>query len=203
VLAAADEGDRESARLAARQPLYEAYRIARGLPALPLLHAVVDLASRARVPLPVADEAATGEPPAAEQLVAVGPGRLPSRQAVPVGPGPSPDGSPDAGRELARQIDDLVIAALRRAPVDAYGLSPREHEVLVILAEGRTDRDIAARLFISERTVHVHVRRILAKLGVSSRTEAAGVAIRQGLVPSTVPLPAGSVGPRQRAGGMT
>ncbi|MEX1333707.1 MAG: LuxR C-terminal-related transcriptional regulator, partial [Candidatus Limnocylindrales bacterium] len=50
------------------------------------------------------------------------------------------------------------------------------------LAEGRTDRDIASRLFISERTVHVHVRRILSKLNVSSRTEAAGVAIRQGLV---------------------
>ena len=53
----------------------------------------------------------------------------------------------------------------------------------MIVAEGRTDRDIATRLFISERTVHVHVRRILAKLGVSSRTDAAGLAIRQGLVP--------------------
>ena len=61
---------------------------------------------------------------------------------------------------------------------------------LNILAEGRTDRDIASRLFISERTVHVHVRRILAKLGVSGRTEAAGLAIRQGLVPDLPPSPA-------------
>ncbi len=81
---------------------------------------------------------------------------------------------------------------LRRGPRDAYGLSPREQEVLNILAEGRTDRDIAARLFISERTVHVHVRRILAKLGVSSRTEAAGLAIRQGLVPVQLPVSASS-----------
>ena len=83
-----------------------------------------------------------------------------------------------------------MLASLRKGSTDAYGLSPREREVLNILAEGRTDRDIAARLFISERTVHVHVRRVLAKLGVSSRTQAAGVAIRQGLVPmqaSTAP----------------
>ena len=55
--------------------------------------------------------------------------------------------------------------------------------MLLVLAEGRTNREIAERLFISERTVAVHVRRILAKLGVGGRVEAAGVAIRLGLVP--------------------
>ena len=55
-------------------------------------------------------------------------------------------------------------------------------EVLAVICEGRTDREIAERLFISERTVHVHVRRVLAKLGVSSRTQAATMALRQGLV---------------------
>jgi DNA-binding NarL/FixJ family response regulator len=55
--------------------------------------------------------------------------------------------------------------------------------VLVILTEGRTNREIAERLFISERTVAVHVRRILQKMGVKGRVEAAGVAIRTGLVP--------------------
>ena len=104
---------------------------------------------------------------------------------VAVGPGRSRDPARD-GLDIARAIEERVIASLRKGPADTYGLSPREREVLHILAEGRTDRDIAARLFISERTVHVHVRRILAKLGVSSRTEAAGVAIRQGLVPSGV-----------------
>ena len=106
-----------------------------------------------------------------------GPG---AREPVAVGPGkPASRGS---GAEIAKAIDERVIASLRKGPADSYGLSPREREVLNILAEGRTDRDIASRLFISERTVHVHVRRILAKLSVSSRTEAAGVAIRQGLV---------------------
>ena len=114
--------------------------------------------------------------------MAVGPGRAPTCG----GRGTRSPGRPSAATssDLARAIEERVIAALRKRPADAYGLSPREHEVLDILAEGRTDRDIAARLFISERTVHVHVRRILAKLGVSSRTEAAGVAIRQGLVPA-------------------
>jgi DNA-binding NarL/FixJ family response regulator len=69
------------------------------------------------------------------------------------------------------------------SPSHAAGLSPREMDVLRSIAEGRTDREIAERLFISERTVHVHVRHVLAKLGVSSRTQAAAVALREGLVP--------------------
>jgi len=171
ILASASEEDRESARIEASEPLSEAYRIARELPALPLLREVVDLGARARVTLPIAAD---------ETMVAVGPG---AKTPVAVGPGrPQESGSPD----IARAIDERVISVLRKGPADSYGLSPREREVLNILAEGRTDRDIAARLFISERTVHVHVRRILAKLGVSSRTEAAGVAIRQGLVPEVI-----------------
>ncbi len=176
ILAAAPEEDRESARLEAREPLSEAYRLARDLPALPLLREVVDLGKRARVALPVPDEVAA-------RLVAVGPG---ATAPVAVGPG-LPDAPATGSPGIAQAIEERVIASLRKAPADTYGLSPREREVLHILAEGRTDRDIAARLFISERTVHVHVRRILAKLGVSSRTEAAGVAIRQGLVPTGAP----------------
>ena len=203
ILGAAGEDDRELARQAAREPLSTAYRIARELPALPLLREVVDLAARARVAVPVVVDAhltaatrsaqdvaeeAVGEGPgrsAEHDLVAVGPGRAPTWVAV--GPG-RPEGAVGGNEsDLARAIEERVIAVLRKRPADAYGLSPREQEVLDILAEGRTDRDIAARLFISERTVHVHVRRILAKLGVSSRTEAAGVAIRQGLVPAEMP----------------
>jgi DNA-binding CsgD family transcriptional regulator len=174
ILASApEEEDRESARVKARQPLAEAYRLARALPALPLLREIVDLGKRARVPLPVTADEDRG-------LVAVGPGK-----PDPVAVGPGLDVASDMrGGDIARAIEDRVIASLRKGPVDTYGLSPREREVLNIVAEGRTDRDIAARLFISERTVHVHVRRILSKLGVSSRTEAAGVAIRQGLVPT-------------------
>lgn len=177
ILAAAREEDRDAARTQARGPLASAYRIARELPALPLLREVVDLGKRARVPLPVESDAAV-----LEELVAVGPGR---RAAVAVGPGRPSDAPSTRGPDIARDIEERVLAVLRTGPADSYGLSPREREVLNIVAEGRTDRDIAVRLFISERTVHVHVRRILAKLGVSSRTEAAGVAIREGLVPAT------------------
>ncbi len=64
-------------------------------------------------------------------------------------------------------------------------LTRREHEVLALLAEGRSNRQIADTLFISESTAGVHVSNILGKLGVSGRTEAAAVAFRAGLVPST------------------
>ena len=67
-----------------------------------------------------------------------------------------------------------------------FGLSRRELEVLLIICEGRTDREIAERLFISERTVHVHVRKVLHKLGVGSRTHAATVAFQSGLVPQAL-----------------
>jgi DNA-binding NarL/FixJ family response regulator len=60
-------------------------------------------------------------------------------------------------------------------------LSSREREVLQLLAEGLSDQQIADQLFLSKRTVSTHVASIRAKLGVDSRTAAAGVAIRSGL----------------------
>jgi DNA-binding CsgD family transcriptional regulator len=62
-----------------------------------------------------------------------------------------------------------------------YGLTPREQEVLRLVAAGRTNTQIAAALFISPSTAGVHVSNIMSKLGVSTRTEAASVAIRDGL----------------------
>ncbi|UQX90294.1 response regulator transcription factor [Jatrophihabitans telluris] len=59
-------------------------------------------------------------------------------------------------------------------------LTDREREVLTVLQSGRTNRQIARQLYISEKTVSVHVSNILAKLGVRSRTEAAAVAGREG-----------------------
>jgi DNA-binding CsgD family transcriptional regulator/tetratricopeptide (TPR) repeat protein len=66
-------------------------------------------------------------------------------------------------------------------PVARLGLTPRELEVLLLVAAGRTNREIGAELFMSEKTASVHVSRILAKLGVGGRVEAAAVAHRLGL----------------------
>ena len=65
---------------------------------------------------------------------------------------------------------------------DSHSLTPREREVLSLLADGYTNRRIAESLFISESTAGVHVSNILGKLGVATRTEAATVAARLGLV---------------------
>ena len=65
---------------------------------------------------------------------------------------------------------------------DPFGLTPRERQVLELLAGGATNREIGAQLFMAEKTASVHVSRILAKLDVRSRTEAAAVAHRFGLV---------------------
>jgi DNA-binding CsgD family transcriptional regulator len=74
-----------------------------------------------------------------------------------------------------------VVGEKPAARADTFGLSRREHEVLALISEGRTNREIGERLFISQKTVGVHVGNILSKLGVSGRVEAAAVAIRLGL----------------------
>ena len=61
-------------------------------------------------------------------------------------------------------------------------LSPREREILVLLAGGKTQREIAASLVISPKTVATHIQHLLSKLGVHSRAQAVGVAYRLGLV---------------------
>jgi DNA-binding NarL/FixJ family response regulator len=68
-----------------------------------------------------------------------------------------------------------------RQDVARLGLTSREIDVLRLLASGRTNAQIAGELFISPKTVSVHVSNILAKLGVARRVEAAGVAYRLGL----------------------
>nr|MBA2634112.1 response regulator transcription factor [Chloroflexota bacterium] len=64
---------------------------------------------------------------------------------------------------------------------DRIGLTRREREVLSLLADGRSNRQIGTELFMAESTAGVHVSRILAKLGVTRRSEAAVVAHRLGL----------------------
>ena len=82
----------------------------------------------------------------------------------------------------------LALATVDEAPPsatageDPFGLTPRERQVLELLAGGATNREIGAQLFMAEKTASVHVSRILAKLDVRSRTEAAAVAHRFGFV---------------------
>jgi len=104
------------------------------------------------------------------------------------------------GRLGARPLDIEIQALARRArldltphagaptvatgastPADQLGLTPREAEVLALVAAGRSNRQIAHALFISPKTVSVHVSNILAKLGVAGRVEAAAIAHRLGL----------------------
>ena len=75
--------------------------------------------------------------------------------------------------------DDTPPAA---AAVESLGLTARELEVLALVAEGRSNRQVADALFISAKTASVHVSNILAKLGVASRVQAAAVAHRLGLL---------------------
>jgi len=73
----------------------------------------------------------------------------------------------------------VLSAPLRELPEP---LTPREREVLQMISAGLGNKEIAARLSISEHTVKFHVASILGKLGASSRTEAVSIGIRHGLV---------------------
>jgi DNA-binding CsgD family transcriptional regulator/tetratricopeptide (TPR) repeat protein len=85
-------------------------------------------------------------------------------------------------RALARRARVPIGAAPDDAPEPPpAGLSPRELEVLRLMAEGHTNREIGSALFISEKTVSVHVSRVLAKLGAANRAQAATIAHRLGV----------------------
>ncbi|HTC86122.1 MAG TPA: LuxR C-terminal-related transcriptional regulator [Candidatus Acidoferrum sp.] len=144
--------DARVGRSDAKGPLLKAYALAHDLGANPLLREVRALASRALI-------------------------RLPEERAAAL------------AIEKNGHTDEPIPSGLLRGfvgePVahqaDPFGLSPREGEVLQLIAQGRTNREIGERLFISQKTVGVHVGNILSKLGVSGRVEAAAVAIRLGL----------------------
>jgi DNA-binding CsgD family transcriptional regulator len=84
--------------------------------------------------------------------------------------------APAPSRPNGTAQEDRPDAGLHR-----FGLTPREREVLALVADGRTNRQIAEALFISDKTASVHVSNILAKLGVANRAEAAVAAHRLGL----------------------
>jgi two-component system response regulator DevR len=77
-----------------------------------------------------------------------------------------------------RVTEQLVALASKSEPAEIAALSPREREVLLRIAEGDTNRQIAERLVISEATARNHVSHVLEKLGLSRRSEAAALAAR-------------------------
>ena len=98
----------------------------------------------------------------------------------------------DLARESARRCGPRAAARRAdrprlqpRAPgaaATAGALTPRETEILALVAEGRTNGEIGKQLFIATKTVSVHVSNILGKLDAASRTEAAAIARRTGLL---------------------
>jgi DNA-binding NarL/FixJ family response regulator len=82
---------------------------------------------------------------------------------------------------IAKQLTRSLVAP---QPQMVNALTDREREVLVLVAQGLSNQQIADSLVISERTARTHVSNILSKLGVASRTQAALLAIREGIAPA-------------------
>ena len=88
--------------------------------------------------------------------------------------------APTLLNELSGEVEPVID--LRDGTGGATALSAREREMLVFLAQGRTNREIAESLCLSIATVKSHLIRVYAKLGVNSRSEALGVAVSRGLL---------------------
>jgi len=82
---------------------------------------------------------------------------------------------------LSSRMASKLVAEFRNKDKTPPNLSLREMEVLLLVAEGLTDSDIGARLFITERTVRTHLRRLLDKLHLKNRVQAAAYAVRLNL----------------------
>jgi DNA-binding CsgD family transcriptional regulator len=99
------------------------------------------------------------------------------------------------GLRLSRPAERVVVREVVVAPsaespfsvdggsVERLGITPRELEILGLIAEGLSTREIAERLFVSENTVKTHASRLFAKLGAKRRTQAVQLAKEAGLLP--------------------
>ena len=90
--------------------------------------------------------------------------------------------------KLLTELKDLEAQVKTGVPQEADAdLSPREVEVLQLVAQGATNKEIADSLFISENTAKTHLRNIMEKLHLANRSQAAAYAVEKGLVPSKKP----------------
>jgi DNA-binding CsgD family transcriptional regulator len=99
---------------------------------------------------------------------------------------------------VVEPLDDSGADASEAAP-----LTPREREVLVLVAAGLQNKEVAQKLGLSLATVRNHVHNILAKLGLHSKLEAVALAFRNGWVEAAGDGPASSEGPLPAAGALT
>jgi len=84
-------------------------------------------------------------------------------------------------QQAVNEVHDLVDS-LEPAAQAAHPLSPRELEILTLVADGLTNKEIAYRLGLSQRTVQFHLSSVFNKTNTSSRTEAASLALKQGWI---------------------
>ena len=92
--------------------------------------------------------------------------------------------SPLMATKLLTEFKDLRAGVVREPAQEAEdALSPREGEVLQLVAQGATNKEIGDSLFISENTVKTHLRSIMEKLHLANRSQAAAYAVKRGLVP--------------------
>jgi two-component system nitrate/nitrite response regulator NarL len=97
--------------------------------------------------------------------------------------------APISGLTAARILDEFARLAQKETwvPNSGESLTPREREVLQLVAQGATNKEIASQLFIAENTVKNHLRNILAKLHLQNRVQAAAYALREGLIGNPSP----------------
>jgi DNA-binding NarL/FixJ family response regulator len=139
---------------------------------------------------------AAGEQPVAARILAAADAFQAMTQRRPHRPALEPDAAAAELRRDARagRLDPDAVAAVlgaagrggsrRRSDLRPAGLTARETEVLGLVAEGCSNREVAERLHISQRTAEHHVQHVYAKIGVSSRAAAALFALRHDLLPA-------------------
>jgi LuxR family maltose regulon positive regulatory protein len=176
---------REIERLVGTEPLRASREVSEGLleaaageheRARVLLEDAVDRFQRCGAPF----EAAQARIELATSLAALGRAELAEHEATAARDRLLELGAAAEGKRAGR----LIESSIRDGPdgSELPGLTRREREVLALLAEGLTNRQIAERLVVSEHTVHRHVTNLLRKLDLPSRTAAAARAVRSGLL---------------------